>query len=590
MKRLIVPAMTVWLTVACSQEKPAAPETSSNATTSAAAAPESAAQLERTSFHAPLRDLESTTLSSIATGRRDFRRDPPQVSDVVMEPAAGGTVKLLVRFAERELPKVITLETETQPVSLRDDGTNGDERANDGVFTAMASLPSEFVAERAQTARRMANATEQVFRQRRLVTAKLPPMPQRGVPLLNPFDFPGLIPLPVNAERSLLVRDLKVVGDKTRAGNPCVAGSNAMGPWSFGFLMSEMANQGATGMPPSTFVRSWLSQWLVPQNINGPAVPPRPTMNNVINPWLAASGGANLDLKKAPFRLIAIVNRIDLADNPSYGKAGAGELRFVFALMNNCQPTRFAVILEYGVPQMNCMQLRQYAQKWKNLSTLTPGTAAYNAALQAITDPIVAHGAGGTKPNGSALNQVRTNEIHLAAPWELREFVIENASHQLKETTTKQTPIASFNNTVSTTNFVNANLAAVLNGTYVVPLQFPAGTPFLSGNAPIPPNFWRGNPQIGNNDARNLFSLGTCNGCHFGETNTPFVHIDPNTPLGSPAALSGFLTGISMPDPVVPATTRNYNDLANRKNKLNALATQPCLIRGLFFEPHHMVH
>ena len=160
----------------------------------------------------------------------------------------------------------------------------------------------------------------------------------------------------------------------------------------------------------------------------------------------------------------------------------------------------------------------------------------------------------------------------------------------MRETTTKQTPIAAHNNAPATTNFVNANLAAIMNGTYVVPLQFPAGTPFLSGNAPIPPNFWRGNPPIANNDARSLFSLGTCNGCHFGETNTPFVHINPASPIGAPAALSGFLTGITMPDPVVPATPRTYNDLLNRKNKLNALASSPCLIRGLFFQPHRMVH
>lgn len=603
MKRLIIPAIAVWLSVACTQEKPVATTAADTAAPSPeAAAVQEAAQLEQTSFHAPLRELERTPLSSIPTGKRDFRRDPPQVADVVMEPAGGaaGTVRLLVRFAERGLPNVINLETETTPVALRDDGQNGDERAGDGLFTATTQLPQEFVRERTELARRFTGAeagapNERVFRGRNLVAAKLPAPPARGTRVLSPFDFPGnfgLPPLPiVNSERSLLVRDPKVVGDPTRAGNPCVAGSNANGPWSFSFLMTEMANQAATGVTPSQFTRKWLDQWLVAQPINGPPVPARPNMNNVIQQWLAASGGPNLDLKKAPFRLIAIVNRIDLADNPSYGKtAGAGELRFVFGLMNGCQPTPFAVIFEYGVPPMNCLLLRQYAQKWKNLSALVPGTAAYNAALQAITDPIVKRGAGGAKPNGSTLNQLRTNEIFLAAPWELREFVIEPASHLLKETTTKQTPIAAHNNTPATTNFVNANLAAILNGTYVVPLQFPPATPFLSGNAPIPPNFWRGNPQIANNDARSLFSLGTCNGCHFGETNTPFVHINPSSPIGAPAALSGFLTGITLPDPVVPATTRSYNDLLNRKNKLNALASSPCIIRGLFFQPHHMVH
>jgi hypothetical protein len=598
MKRLIIPAIAVWLSVACTQEKPAEPAaTGSTPANTEVAATQEAAQLEVNSFHAPLRDLESTHLSSIPTGRRDFRRDPPQVADVVMEPTGtAGTVRLLVRFAERGLPNVIPMETETAPVALRDDGTNGDERAGDGLFTATTQLPPEFVRERTTVAADVTSrraALGPIFRNRRMIAAPQPPAPPaRGIRILSPFDFPGPPPAPVvNSERSLLVRDPKVVGDKTRTGNPCVAGSNAVGPWSFASLMREMANQPVTGVTPSQFARKWLDQWLAAQAINGPPVPARPNMNNVIQQWLAASGGANLDLTKAPFRLIAIVNRIDLADNPAYGKtAGAGELRFVFGLTNNCQPTPFAVIFEYGVPPMNCLQLRQYAQKWTALSAQVPGTAAYNGALQAITDPIVKHGAGGAKPNGSTLNQLRTNEIFLTSPWELREFVIDPGSHLLKETTTKQTPIAARNNTLAVTDFVNANLAAVLNGTYVVPLQFPGATPFLSGNAPIPPNFWRGNPQIANNDARSQFSLGTCNGCHFGETNTPFVHINPNSPIGAPAALSGFLTGITLPDPVVPATQRSYNDLLNRKNKLNALASSPCIIRGLFFQPHRMVH
>lgn len=171
----------------------------------------------------------------------------------------------------------------------------------------------------------------------------------------------------------------------------------------------------------------------------------------------------------------------------------------------------------------------------------------------------------------------------------MREFVIDPASHRLQETTTKQTPIAVHNNTQLITDFVTNNEAAVLNGTYVVDLTF-NGQPFLSGNATVPPNFWRGNPQIANNDARNLFSVGTCNGCHFGETNTPFVHINPSSPLNTPAALSGFLTGITLPDPVVPATQRSFNDLLRRRKILNALASTPCVMRGLFFQPLRMVH
>jgi hypothetical protein len=201
-----------------------------------------------------------------------------------------------------------------------------------------------------------------------------------------------------------------------------------------------------------------------------------------------------------------------------------------------------------------------------------------------------------SKPNGSALNQLRTNEIQLASPWELREFRVETASHQLRESTVKQDPDVSTNNTVRFTNFVTSNVAAVLAGTYTVDLNFPmpAGPHFLGGAGPVPGNntgfFWRGNPQIVNNDARHLVSLGTCNGCHAGETKTVFTHVHPNVPIGTPAGLSGFLTGINVPDPLLGAPTRHFGDLDERKADLQALLTSPCLLHGIFFDPLRMVH
>jgi hypothetical protein len=101
---------------------------------------------------------------------------------------------------------------------------------------------------------------------------------------------------------------------------------------------------------------------------------------------------------------------------------------------------------------------------------------------------------------------------------------------------------------------------------------------------------WNGAATVNNNDARNKFSLGTCSGCHFTETNTPFVHINPSSPIGSPAALSGFLTGINMNDPVVTGTPRSYHDLQDRKNRIDAIQGTPCFILGLFNQPRRMVH
>lgn len=545
-------------------------------------------------FHSPQQPLDRSVLSTIPSGNRDFRRDPPRVDAVDVELLDASRVRLEVRFAGENLPRVLKLQDEKESVTFRDDGQEGDATAGDLLFTGTATTSPEFLRERQNVASRLAESrTVTVFRNRQRV--QIPKIASELRPgrfrVPDIFDFPPPPPPPaIDPPRSLLINDPLVVGDPTRAGNPCVAGSNAMGPWSFGFLMTEMANQAATGITPSQFVKRLLEEWVLDQTINGPDVPARTAINGVISSWQTASGGPNLDMSKAPFRLIAIVNRIDLADNPGYGgSANSGEMRFVFGLMNNCQPTRFAVIFEYGVPPKSCSGLKNYAQQWRNLSGLALGSPAYNAALQAITDPIAVHGAGGTKPNGSALNQLRTNENFLNLLWELREFRINAASRLLEQTTTKQTPITTFNNGTALRDYINNNQAAILNSTYVVDLLL-NGSPFLSGSAPMPPGVWNGAAVVNNNDARNKFSLGTCSGCHFTETQTPFVHIDPSSPIGTPAQLSQFLTGFTMADPVVPATTRAYHDLQDRKNRIDAIQGSPCLFVTLFHQPLRMVH
>ena len=50
----------------------------------------------------------------------------------------------------------------------------------------------------------------------------------------------------------------------------------------------------------------------------------------------------------------------------------------------------------------------------------------------------------------------------------------------------------------------------------------------------------------------------------------PVNHDLPRT-LRAPAVLSGFLTGITTPDPVVPSTQRTFADLARRQADLEAL-------------------
>ncbi len=431
-----------------------------------------------------------------------------------------------------------------------------------------------------------------------------------------PFPPPGPVPGSPNlvlADHSLLVTNVRVVEDPQRTFDPCSGSGTPLGKWTFGYLMEQMANTPLTGIPAPEFTRRWIRHWEVDQTINFDLVPERQAAirSLIIDPWVAASGGPDqpLDLAIAPFRLCAIVNRIDLGGGPvGYSGGDAGELRFVYCAVNaegrpidlpgddrpygqggtgeSCPPLPFLVIFEYGVPISGCEAIKNWAHQWLALQGFTLGSPAYNAALEAITEQVVVANAAPSKPNGSALNQLRSNEI-LIRPWDLREWVIfdeDSDAHHLREVTTKQTPDFDYltTNPALVASYVNTNEPAILAGSHVVPLTF-SGLPFLSGHAPIDPDAsFHWNPGgIANNNARHEFSLATCNACHGGETATDFTHISER-PAGAPSTLSGFLTGIIVSDPV-DGTPRAFDDLTRRAAILDARAHMPCFVN--FFQP-----
>ncbi len=416
-------------------------------------------------------------------------------------------------------------------------------------------------------------------------------------------------------ERVLMIRDLSVVQDPARTLDPCTGAGTSMGVWTFGHLMQELANQGASGINPSHLAEQWVFHWGTTQNINSFNVPPRAAMTSLINDWRAASGGGDLDLSIAPFRLLAIVPRLDLRrttgssggyNGVSNGKfLDAGEARFVFGVVlppgyntapflgtvnlgGGCRALRFSVIFEYGVPKCECEDVRAWARSWRVLASLPFPSATYNARLARLTEQFVRAGANPLKPNSSGLNQLRTNEVSMGTPWEFREFRLLTFPFDFfHETTTVDTPNndtaagPSFQNTATLSNFI-------LAGPNPVPLLL-GGQNFLGANpeTPSPAFAWNGPLPL---DAANLvahsnlrhgFSLGTCNGCHAGETgNTPFVHVEPATPAGLAAILSGFLTGIAANDPIYTGVgapiVREFDDLERREIDIKRLARTRC--------------
>ena len=166
--------------------------------------------------------------------------------------------------------------------------------------------------------------------------------------------------------KSLLITDLRVVEDPARTYNIVDQTGNPTGAWTFGELMKNMAGgiSEATQEEDEQKVKTFLKQWvlgLINQfEYNGRLSEERSTsalISLVINPWLlkaydeeehsamATLGNwqslwVNADIEKlltnAPFKLTAIVNRMDLRGNTAYTNnfSNSGETRFIFSLIS----------------------------------------------------------------------------------------------------------------------------------------------------------------------------------------------------------------------------------------------------------------
>jgi len=353
--------------------------------------------------------------------------------------------------------------------------------------------------------------------------------------------------------KELMITSLSVVEDPTRTA--------LGGAWHFETLMRVMAGGG----DPSALVRQWLKTWNTPQTINGLTVPARPLMmTKVLGPWEERSGGPSrpLNFAHAPFRLLAIVNRMDLRQ-PG---VQAGEGRFVFGVVDpNGNPLEFTVILEYALPGTTPEAIQRWARDWHELGQLNLGSAEFKTKLQGLTDRFAKAGVMPGRPHGNALNQIRTNEVELGELWEMREFVLTATG--LQPTTVKLTADNGFNNTNVLSSFINANQEAILAEQHTVPESF-SGRRFLGASSMVPEDFFWRAPSVGS-EARHKFSLNTCNGCHAGETATEFTHIS-NRAAGQPAQLSLFLRGGTVQDPVA-LISRPFDDLGRRAQDLETL-------------------
>jgi hypothetical protein len=137
----------------------------------------------------------------------------------------------------------------------------------------------------------------------------------------------------------------------------------ATGHLSLQVTGSADAEPGATQIPVDVFV----------------AVPPKLAMQSlVLNPWPRTADG-KLDLRRAPLRLLAIVNRID-SRNLAQGHAGEG--RFVFGVIGpQGFPEQFTVIFEFRLPAQTPQDVLDWASRWHALGAQPfPSESSFGAA------------------------------------------------------------------------------------------------------------------------------------------------------------------------------------------------------------------
>ena len=343
---------------------------------------------------------------------------------------------------------------------------------------------------------------------------------------------------------SLLYRDLIVTSPEV-VGSRRASNSEEHAPWSFRTQMQWLAG---AGREPAEFTRAWLEQWSSVSSV-GPAAAPVAPRSHVgallIDPWLAdaspapergatpgsyAAPASGPRWDRAPFRLIAIVNRVDLASDPCTGFAG--ELRYIYAALDATSgaPLRMTVIFE--LPYPTTRSAADWARAWSALANESGDD--YAARLELLTAEVAA--------DADPLRaRVRTNEAALAAgpesDWELREFTLElqGGALALVQAPLEFTPRSDVD-PGELAQYVLDHADAVRAAGAALPDEMRAGA------SSIPSAGFRW-PLLGVSEGlRQAFNLQTCNGCHGGASATlPFQHVAAPADWSSPAQLSRFL-------------------------------------------------
>ncbi len=543
-----------------------------------------------------------------------------------------------IQYVEREgMPEVLNIYLDSaEVITFYDDGTGPDYEANDYVYAAYVREDIEaFVAKivalestietQGYVHRWAGHLGEEVsFEELELF----------DIPAFEAFEEVKVDALLINAfqcsttlakEKSLFITDLSVVEDPFRTYDVSENEGTPMGVWTFGKMISNIVNSSTPGAKKN-FLKQWIKTWTDDQVVNGHTVLKREDiLPKLVEPWLKKCNINILNqipgcatppgqcttptpqvtlcnweclwdnstiteadlLKYAPFKLTAIVNRIDLMGNTGYtgGISNAGETRFIFSLIDpftgevplhqvpppaepgingNGIPeidwSGCNIIFEYNNLQQSRCAVKELAQKWLDLSAypLPDANFEYNDALEELTNLVTAPNLNSTHPTGSALARIRTNErlfshfntdgggtflkwTHM--DWEFRQFAVgSNGLLQLEPLTNTPSLGGHWMTYVEDNDhraqiwanlnqWIAANITKVASGTHSMPSNFLAGSGLVTGEflhyLQWDPYYAFTSYPANFRKVRTQLSLNTCQGCHNGETKTLFAHVLP---------------------------------------------------------------
>jgi len=333
--------------------------------------------------------------------------------------------------------------------------------------------------------------------------------------------------------------------------------SFAMNEWNFGDLLKELSAK-VDEEEIGEFIGSWLDEFEEGKEIpTGGFTNPVRDVSALRRGWSQSPGG-QLSFTNAPFRLVGVVNRLDLTrfedNDPAKNVEQLGEGRLVYQWVPDQQggpfPRSFTLIAEFTLPELGGLgkdaSVLKWAERWHDLGALNGDD--YLRHLNGIVEDFAKRG---------NLNQLRTNEIEFSPHWELREFKFD-AAGKLVLVPPAQTPHHSFSGTEELGGWILDNSEGLIDDTRIIsaredlgngPEKYLGSTSEMVGNSP---DFrWSLNstgmsPEQSTTarEAFSRFALNTCSGCHGGHGGSPFFqHMRLEQVSPSRTRVSDFLTG-----------------------------------------------